>query len=80
MNDLFIFSSEGEERAQGSRFCSRRSNSRLGFEAEDFSKLLARFPRSYGLHLMLSTAAFIGSNFEEGVRPGLHRFRGVRPN
>ena len=76
----FHFSDEGEERAQGGRIAQGGQISRLGFEAEDFSRLLARFPRSYGLHLMLSTAAFIGSNFEEGVRPGLHRFRGVRPN
>ena len=77
---MFIFQVEGEERAQGGRIAQGGQISRLGFEAEDFSKFLARFPRSYGLHLMLSTAAFIGTNFEEGVRPGLHRFRGVRPN
>ena len=76
----FHFSGEGEERAQGGRIAQGGQISRLGFEAEDFSKLLARFPRSYDLHLMLSTAAFIGTNFEEGVRPGLHGSRGVRPN
>ena len=58
MNHLFIFQVEGEERAQGGRIAQGGQISRLGFEAEDFSKLLAQFPRSYGCINCWSTATF----------------------
>ena len=54
----FHFSDEGEERAQGGRIAQGGQISRLGFEAEDFSKLLAWFPRSYGHINCWSTATF----------------------
>ena len=54
----FHFSDEGEERAQGGRIAQGGQISRLGFEAEDFSKLLAQFPRSYGCINCWSTATF----------------------